>query len=56
MHTMVWENADGKVFLSYNSAKYVFGTIYERHGVSYSEESVAKIESALAAIADQAVK
>ncbi len=53
---MVWENADGKVFLSCNSAKYVFGSIHERHGVSYSEESVAKIESALAAIADQAVK
>ena len=30
---LVWEDDSGKVFLSYNSAEYLYGTIYPRHGL-----------------------
>jgi uncharacterized protein (DUF302 family) len=29
---LVWEDDQGKVWLSYNSADYLFNTIYKRHG------------------------
>ena len=56
LKALVWESAEGKVFLSYNSAEYVFGTLFKRHGKSYNKESAAKLETALKAIAGQAVK
>lgn len=56
LKAMVWEDADGKVFLSYNSAEYLFGTIYVRHGAPYDKAAVAKIEGALKGIADEAIK
>jgi len=56
LKAMVWEDANGKVFLSYNSAEYLFGTIYVRHGALYEKEAVVKIEGALRAIADEATK
>ena len=30
---LVWEDDEGKVWLSYNSADYLFNTLYPRHGV-----------------------
>jgi uncharacterized protein (DUF302 family) len=30
---LVWEDDQGKVWLSYNSADYLYGTIYPRHGL-----------------------
>jgi uncharacterized protein (DUF302 family) len=56
MKAMVWSDSTGKVFLSYNSAKYLFGTIYPRHGAQPDPAVEARVESALAAIADEAVK
>jgi uncharacterized protein (DUF302 family) len=32
LKVMVWEDANGKVWLSYNLAEYLHGTIYVRHG------------------------
>jgi uncharacterized protein (DUF302 family) len=56
LKAMVWEDANGKVFLSYNSAEYLFDTIYVRHGAPHDKAVAAKIESALKAIADEATK
>ena len=56
LKAMVWENADGQVFLSYNSADYLNNTIYVRHGASYNKAKTEKFENFLAAIADEAVK
>ena len=53
---MVWEDADGKVFLSYNSAEFLFDTIYARHGIQSDKEAMAKVASLYAEIADEAVK
>jgi uncharacterized protein (DUF302 family) len=56
LKALVWEDADGKVFLSYNSAEYLYATIYARHRAPFDNAAVAKVEGALDAIADDAVK
>lgn len=56
LKAMVWEDANGKVFLSYNSAEYLYATIYVRHRAPFDNAVVAKVEGALDAIADEAVK
>lgn len=53
---MVWEDSDGKVFLSYNTAEFLFDTIYARHGIESDKEAMAKVASLYADIADEAVK
>lgn len=53
---MVWEDATGKVFLSYNSAQFLYGSIYVRHGVPSDKAVAEKVEATLAAIAEEAVK
>lgn len=55
LKAMVWEDAEGQVLLSYNSADYIFNTLYPRHGARQDEAIVAKFEETLAAIADEAV-
>ena len=53
---MVWEDSEGKVFLSYNSAEFLFDTIYARHGIESDKETTAKVASLYADIASEAVK
>jgi len=53
---MVWEDTNGKVFLSYNSAQFLYGSIYARHGIQSDKPVAEKIEATLAAIADEVVK
>ena len=55
LKAMVWSDSTGKVFLSYNSAQYLFGPIYSRHGVKADAAVEARVESALSAIADETV-
>jgi len=56
LKAMVWEDANGKVFLSYNSAEYLYGTIYVRHGAAYDKAVVAKVDGVLSGIAGEATK
>ncbi len=56
LKALVWEDEKGQVFLSYNSATYLYGTIYPRHGMPSNQTAMAKFEHALNAIADEAVK
>lgn len=37
---LVYEDPEGQVWLVYNSSEYFFGTIFERHGLSYPPEDV----------------
>ena len=53
---MVWEDSEGKVFLSYNSAEFLFDTIYARHDVASDEEATAQVASLYADIVSEAVK
>ena len=56
LKAMVWEDANGKVFLSYNSAEYLYDTIYVRHGAGYDKAAVAKVDGVLSAMASEATK
>jgi uncharacterized protein (DUF302 family) len=56
LKALVWEDEKGQVFLSYNSAAYLFGTIYERHGMSVKKSAVAPLKNALKTIADETLR
>ena len=56
LKALVWEDASGKVSLSYNSAQYLLVTIYGRHGAPSNSEAIERIEAALASATDAAVK
>lgn len=56
LKALVWEDASGNVMLTYNSAAYVQGTIFPRHGLPSNPKRQEEIEKALNAITDAAVK
>ena len=53
--TLVWQDEQGKVWLTYNSSEYLSGTIYPRHGAERSATTQA-FETALSAFSDYATK
>lgn len=56
LKALVWEDAAGKVSLSYNSAEYLFVTIYGRHSAPVAPDAVARLDGVLTAVTDAAVK
>jgi len=56
LKALVWEDKDGKVWLSYNSSKYLYETIYARHGQPFKPEQVTRLEGGLAKLADEVTK
>lgn len=56
LKALVWEDAAGKVMLTYNSAAYVQGTLFPRHGLPINPERQNEVEKALNAITNEAVK
>jgi hypothetical protein len=56
LKALVWEDANGKVWLSYNSAEYVLSTIYGRHGAPTNREAMSRIDGVLAAASDAATQ
>jgi uncharacterized protein (DUF302 family) len=52
---LVWEDDQGKVWLSYNSSDYLFNTIYKRHGAE-APPATAPIAKVLDEMSDQATK
>jgi uncharacterized protein (DUF302 family) len=52
---LVWEDDQGKVWLSYNSSDYLFNTIYKRHGAEVPA-ATAPIAKVLDEMSDQATK
>jgi uncharacterized protein (DUF302 family) len=53
---LVWEDSDGKVWLTYNSAEYIGERIYPRHGLSMPPQAITSIEQLLMEVSDQATK
>jgi uncharacterized protein (DUF302 family) len=53
---LVWEDDNGKVWLTYNSGSYIGGQVYPRHGLSMPPDGVANLEQLLTDVSDQAVK
>ena len=56
LRALVWQDAAGKVWLGYNAAAWLFGTIYPRHGLAVGADATAAAEAAFAAIADEATR
>jgi uncharacterized protein (DUF302 family) len=52
---LVWEDDQGKVWLSYNSADYLYKTIYPRHGLE-TPPNYAPFAKVLSDITDEATK
>jgi uncharacterized protein (DUF302 family) len=52
---LVWEDDQGKVWLSYNSAEYLYKTIYPRHGAE-APPTTAPFAKALDEISDYATR
>ena len=52
---VVYQDADGKVWISYNSAEYLYETIFKRHGLAYPEKDVAFYKKVLEELTDFAV-
>ena len=53
---LVWEDDQGKVWLTYNSAEYLEKVIYVRHGLSADQPWMPKLASALKASAARATQ
>src|SRR5918911_955840 len=51
---LVWEDDNGKVWLTYNSGDYIGTQVYPRHGLSMPPEVVKNIEQLLGDLSDQA--
>jgi uncharacterized protein (DUF302 family) len=56
LKALVWEDKQGKVWLSYNSSKYLYETIYARHGQRYPAEQVIRFENFQGSLIDEVVK
>ena len=52
---LVWEDDQGKVWLSYNSSDYLYNTIYARHGAA-APPTTAPFAKALDEMSDHATK
>ncbi|MEM7747866.1 MAG: DUF302 domain-containing protein [Pseudomonadota bacterium] len=51
---VVYQDKDGKVWISYNTSDYLYRTIFERHGLKYPEGDVAFYEKLLEELTDAA--
>lgn len=56
LKALVWEDDQGKVWLTYNSAEYVQNYLYPRHGLPSNPEATKATGSALADMAKQATE
>lgn len=52
---VVYQDAEGKVWISYNTAEYLYGTIFRRHGLEHPDGDVAFYAKVLEELADYAV-
>ena len=53
---LVWQDDQGAVWLTYNSAEYLGATIYPRHGLSMPPEARQALEQLLSEVSDQSTK
>jgi uncharacterized protein (DUF302 family) len=51
---IVYEDKDGQVWIAYNTAEYLYETIFRRHGLEYPEGDVAFFAKALDGLTDHA--
>jgi uncharacterized protein (DUF302 family) len=51
---LVYQDGDGQVWIAYNTAEYLFGTIYGRHGITMSEDIWAGFNNMLKEACEEA--
>ena len=51
---LVWDDASGKTFVTYNTGDYVLGTVFGRHGLKPPSDAVADMEKMLEQLAQSA--
>jgi uncharacterized protein (DUF302 family) len=56
LKALVWQDDQGKVWLTYNSAEYLQTYVYPRHGLQSNPEPAKATEGVLADIAQQATE
>jgi uncharacterized protein (DUF302 family) len=56
LKALVWEDDQGKVLLTYNSAEYLQNYVYPRHGLPSNPEAAKAIGSVLADFAQEATE
>jgi uncharacterized protein (DUF302 family) len=54
LKALVWQNQEGKVYVTYNSGAYVFGTIFGRHGLQPPQKVIKAQEAMLSGLASAA--
>jgi uncharacterized protein (DUF302 family) len=53
---LVWEDADGQVWVSYNTQKYLYEDVYARHGAPDDPQLSERIDAMFAAVTDAATR
>ena len=56
LKALVWEDNQGKVWLTYNSGDYLMSYVYPRHGLAMSEQNAKAIDQVLASFAEEATR
>jgi uncharacterized protein (DUF302 family) len=55
LKALAWEDADGKVWLSYNTSEWI-NKVYGRHGAQTNPEGMARFDSMMVDVTDAAIK
>jgi uncharacterized protein (DUF302 family) len=56
LKALVWQDEQGRVWLSYNSSEYLTNTIYTRHGLAPPASATQALERSLTQLSDYATK
>jgi uncharacterized protein (DUF302 family) len=56
LKALVWQDDQGKVWLTYNSGDYLMSYVYPRHGLVMSEQNAKAIDQVLASFAEEATR
>ena len=52
---IIYEDRNKQVWLAYNSAEYLYNTIFKRHGLIFKQDDIAFFKKTLAELVDKAV-
>src|SRR4051812_30704662 len=56
LKALVWQDDQGKVWLTYNSGDYLMSYVYPRHGLTMSGQNANIIDQVLASFAEEAIR
>jgi uncharacterized protein (DUF302 family) len=56
LKALVWQDDQGKAWLTYNSGDYLMSYVYPRHGLAMSGQNASAIDQVLASFAEEATR